>query len=516
MRTLRFTAFMIVLCMLLPACTSSDMSKSETKEAIEVMPSNNQPADESIDTGGLTPLTIDAGIEVYPFKPEMLGSNVGIWTHSTYYPTLDPRLLNMVKEAGLNVLRYPAGGEADITGFDRTDTSEWHRGEAPYTRTMRADHLDAFIRLCKEAGAEPLIGVNAKIDNPEMAADIVRYLNKEHDYKVKYFEIGNEPQYWKTSSGIDYADRLARYAQAMKAVDPSITIITAGPALPVSIKEWLTPVLEHAGNEVDVVNLHYYPLYDGVKDPNHGQYPSIENLLTFDYGEDASIWDQVGSIKYVDRFVKSNPDSLVHLRDRYTPDALIGLTEISPVAGGNAEPGVSDTMANALWFGDVIGRMAYNGVDLLTQFLLLSEPQKYAMADNRFNIRPVWYTYVMYNRFFGDQLVQTASGDDQNLTIWASTREGENKLYVMVINKNTKEAKQATLKFNDFTPASTAKRWEMTSSSASGKAAGINGVSADSQLNLPNIEGVEVQQVGPTFHYTFPPHSITSFEFTKQ
>ncbi len=516
---------LILLFMLLISCTSETKAPIEQEkpnliepkeESLTVMPTESPigtPMKETIDKAHLT---IHAGTEVYPFKPEMLGSNVGIWTQSTYFPTLDPRLLNMVKEAGMGMLRYPAGHEADLTGFDRTNSSEWHRGTAPYTRRMRADHLDAFIQLCKESGAEPLIIVNAKIDNPEMAADLVKYLNIEHDYNVNYFEIGNEPQYWGNSNGLDYADRLVRYAKAMKAVDSSITILNAGPAQPVSIKDWLTPVLQHAGDQVDVVNLHWYPLYDGVKDPNHAQYPAIDNLLTFDYGANASIWDQIGSIKFADRFVKTNTDSLIHLRDQYAQDALIGLTEVSPVAGGNSESGVSDTMANALWFGDILGRMAYNGVDLLTQFLLLSEPQKYAMADNRFTLRPIWYTYVMYSRYFGDQLLQSVSSDDQNLTIWASTREGEDKLYVMVINKNTEEAIPATLEFNDFTPASSALRWDMTSSSVGGKTASINGVTADSQLQLPDIEGIEVDQVSTLFNYTFPPYSITSFEFSKQ
>jgi len=515
MKKLVFLAAMGLLSVLLISCSTSEIIAPEPTE-MEIEPTSIAPVDNTVDTADPAILTIDAETVVYPFKPEMLGSNVGIWTQSTYYPSLDPRLLNMVKEAGMGVLRYPAGHEADLTAFDRTNTSQWHKGPAPYTRSMRASHLDAFIRLCMEAGAEPLIVVNAKIDNPEMAADIVRYLNIEHDYNVKYFEIGNEPQYWGDANGQEYAERFVRYAEAMKAIDPSITILNAGPAQPVSIKDWLAPVMEHAGDQVDMVNLHWYPLYDGVKDPNHAQYPAIDNLLTFDYGADSIIWDQIASIKFVDRFVKTNTDSLVNLRDQYAPDAQIGLTEVSPVAGGNSESGVSDTLANALWFGDILGRMAYNGVDLLTQFLLLSEPQKYAMADNSFNLRPVWYTYVMYDRYFGDLLLQTASSDDQSLTIWASTKEDDDKLYVMVINKNAEKARRATLQFNDFTPAANALKWEMTSTSVSAMTASINGISADQQLLLPDIKGIEVNDVRSMFEYTFPPHSITSFEFSSQ
>lgn len=459
-------------------------------------------------------MKIDAKKEVYSFSPEMLGTNIGIWTNATFYPKAKPKLVNMIKEAGIKMLRFPAGAEADDTYFDRENKYAWTIGPQPYTRTMRADYLDAFIDLCKQTGAEPLIIVNAKHDNPEMAADIVRYCNVDHDYNVKYFEIGNEPQYWQTLNGIQYAERLAIYADAMKAVDPDIIIANAGPAQPVSINDWLAPVLMNSGNKINAVNLHWYPLYDGVKDPNHAQYHKIENLLKFDYGPEAIIWNQIASIAFVDRFVKTNPDSLVNLRNQYAPKAKIGLTEVSPVAGGNSESGVSDTLANALWFGDILGRMAYNGVDFVTQFLLISSPQKYAMADMGYKVRPVWYTFVMYHRYFGDTMVKSTNSDSTDLTMWASTKKGvKDKLYVMVVNRNTTTPCISNMKFSNFIPTS-GKSWELNSSAAGALTANINGISYGEDITLPEIPGKAVNQVGADFTYTFPAHSITTFEFT--
>lgn len=460
-------------------------------------------------------LEIDAATKVHSFHPEMLGSNIGIWENRNYFPKANPKLVNIIEGAGLNLLRFPAGGEADISYFDRTNSYVWYQGPAPYTRTIRADHLDAFISLCKQTGAEPLIVVNAKINNPEMAADIVRYCNVEHDYNVKYFEIGNETQYWRTITGEEYAERMAVYAETMKAVDPDILIMNAAPAGPTSVELWLTPTLKTQGDILDAITLHYYPLYDGVKDPAHPMYPSIDNLLYWDYGEEASVWDQMGSIKYIDRFVKSNSDSLVNLRNQYAPNALIGLTEVSPVAGGNAESGVSDTLTNALWFGDVLGRLAYNGVDFTNQFLLQSSPQKYAMIDSYYNIRPTFYAFSMYSRYFGDVMVETTSSDEGNLTIWASKKTGEeDKLYVMVVNKNQNTDLNASINFKNFKPASKAFKWELNSASISSLDATINGVSVDENCYLPAIDGVLVDNVSNNFTYTYPAHSVTSFEFT--
>ncbi|MDD4326744.1 MAG: hypothetical protein PHU83_00780, partial [Eubacteriales bacterium] len=245
-------------------------------------------------------LQIDASNVINAMDPQMRGSTIGIWTNQHYYPTANPKLVNMLKEAGMKLLRYPAGSEADDTMFERSNTGEWYKGTSPYTRRMRADHLDAFISLCRQVGAEPLIVVNAKIDNPAMAADIVKYCNVEHDYNVRKFEIGNEPIYWQNTTVSQYADRVKRYADAMKAIDPSISILSSAAPQPTTINSWLTPVMKTAGSKIDAVTIHWYPLWDGATSPSHPQYPSIPHLLYYDYGPSGN---QQGAIMFSKRFV---------------------------------------------------------------------------------------------------------------------------------------------------------------------------------------------------------------------
>ena len=36
-------------------------------------------------------------------------------------------------------------------------------------------------------------------------------------------------------------------------------------------------------------------------------------------------------------------------------------------------------------------------------------------------LRPTYYAYVMYNKYFGDQMVKSGSPDPANISIWAST-----------------------------------------------------------------------------------------------
>lgn len=468
-------------------------------------------------------LYINAGKEVYPFTKLILGTNVGAWQSQGWYKKdvpnyIDQRMINLVEKAGIGMLRFPAGEEAERSYFDRDNRYDRDGGitpPAPYTRTLRADMLDAFIQLCKKTGAEPLLVVNAQFDNANMAADMVRYCNIEKGYNVKYWEVGNEIQYWHDKSSIPgYPSQFGRYSDAMKKVDPKIKVFPAAPAQPSEFDKYELNVIKSYGSKADGLTVHWYPLYDGVTDKNHAMYPDIKNLLKWDHGPNSNVWTQNASIAYANRFIKTNAKSLVNYRDKYVPGGMIAMTEISPVAGGDKNPGVSDVFGNALFFGDMLGRLAYNGTDIVTQFLLQSVPQNYAMTDNSYNPRPIWYTYVMYSRFFGDMMVETMSDNEENLTIWTSTKTGEkDKLYVMVVNKNANDNKEATLHFNNFVPTS-GQYWELTSTGISARRAYINGVTTDGKLELNDIPGKELTKLSENYTYTFPAHSITSFVLT--
>ncbi|MFW6254881.1 MAG: hypothetical protein ACOC41_08135, partial [Chitinivibrionales bacterium] len=372
-------------------------------------------------------LMVNASKTKRPFYGVGLGSNVGIWTYSSYHPASerDPRLVSVAREAGIRIIRFPAGNEADDAWFDRSNSTPWYEGTGTYTRTLRADFLNSVHDFADEIGAELLLVVNAKTDDPQMAADLVRYCNIDTSFNVRYFQIGNEPTLYRDDYEIspeDFAQRVGRYSEAMKAVDSSIVITAGGAHQPPLIESWLEPYLRASGTTTNAVTFHYYPLWSGQTDIHHGMYPSIENLLSFEYGVDESEWHQNGCIRAVNRFLEEWSHGVNHLRDQYSPGAPIGITELSPTAGGGSQP--DSTFAHALWAADVIGRITYYGADFLTQFLLQGD-QSYAMVDNDFNIRPVWYAYVMYNRYFGDTMVESVSGDESRMTVWASMKESE-------------------------------------------------------------------------------------------
>jgi alpha-N-arabinofuranosidase len=106
--------------------------------------------------------------------------------------------------------------------------------------------MDEWMELTRIVGVEPYVTVNAGLGDANSAAEQVEYLNgpatsewgakraangHPEPYAVKYWNIGNEPYGWwqigKTS--LDYFMlKHNRFAEAMRAVDPSITLIGSG------------------------------------------------------------------------------------------------------------------------------------------------------------------------------------------------------------------------------------------------------------------------------------------------
>jgi alpha-N-arabinofuranosidase len=106
--------------------------------------------------------------------------------------------------------------------------------------------LDEFMTLCKLIDVEPYISVNAGFGDSHSAAEEVEYMNGSVNtymgakraknghpapYQVKFWNIGNEPwgawQLGRTDTKY-FMMKHNEFAKAMRAVDPSITLIASG------------------------------------------------------------------------------------------------------------------------------------------------------------------------------------------------------------------------------------------------------------------------------------------------
>ena len=133
---------------------------------------------------------------------------------------------------------------------------------------------DEFVMFARAVGAEPSITVNVEGHGATAAeaAAWVEYCNgpatskygamraangHPNPFGVKFWEVGNE--IWGNwvrghSDAETYARNYNRYAQAMRAVDPSIKLIAVGD----NDMSWNRLLLREAGRNIDYLAIHHY------------------------------------------------------------------------------------------------------------------------------------------------------------------------------------------------------------------------------------------------------------------
>ena len=240
----------------------------------------------------------EARVDVFPEQPVgqaspfILGQFVehlercvydGIWTVDGKQLRQDT--LDLITQLHPPLIRYPGGNFA--SGY------HWEDGiGAREARPVRHDAAwqaeesnqvgtDEFLSFCEKIGAEAVICVNDGSGTAEEAARWVAYCNDSEDteqgarraanghpkpYNVKYWGIGNEvwgPWQIGTTTPLEYAQRAAKFIQAMKQVDPSIKIVGVGNNPLTDDPEdeatlWNQVVLERLKSDIDYLSWHIY------------------------------------------------------------------------------------------------------------------------------------------------------------------------------------------------------------------------------------------------------------------
>ncbi len=409
--------FLLVACVFLGATnlfacaplTMANPAASTTKTVTEMIVTGTTQENEvplSIPT--LTPsptpepgkLVVDVTQRENVINPLVFGSNAGPWQ------TITSADINSIKAAGFTILRYPGGNYVDENAPSRTD-------------------LDAFIEMCREVGAEPMVQVKLVNATAKSAAEMVTYANITQGYGIRYWSIGNEPSLYLQNRGIQVYDtelfnqQWREFAVAMKAVDPSILLL--GPEthqytgksneaiLDLHSRDWMREFLIANGDLVDIVAFHRYPF--GSFDP------SKTALL-----RSSEEWD----------FILPNLKQLIiATTGREIP---IAVTEVnsnwSNRSRGETTP---DALVNAIWWADALGRMMKHDVSIVNQFAL-DGTGGWALFSAQ-EPRPSYYVYLLY-RDFGSQLVASTSGIDLVSVIAALDDSGN--LTLVIVNRNPK------------------------------------------------------------------------------
>lgn len=405
-------------------------------------------------------LYVDPKISLGEISPLVYGSNYGPWV------ALSVNGLQPAYDSGVTILRFPGGAWGD------------HNDVQTY-------QIDQFMSLIEKMGATAMINVRLLGGTPEQAAEMVRYVNKEMKYNVIYWGIGNEPTLYSDelkNKGESYDSgqfnkEWRTFAEAMKKVDSHIKLVGpethqfsfdysgASTNFSESNSLWMQSFLQANGDLVDIVSFHRYPFpRTKISGP-----ASIDELRI-----NALEWDKI----------------IIHLREMIHEetgrDIPIAITEFnsdySKSVGGESTP---DSHYNAIWLGDVLGRMIKNGVFMANHWILTSKGGYGGWGlVGRTEVYPSYYTYQMY-KMFGDELIYSSS-DNPDLSIYATWRK-DGALTVMVINLSLEEQVKA-LRIADQTSVK-GEAWLF-----------------DPTHNAENIGIVELSG-----EVKFPPQSITLF-----
>jgi len=165
-------------------------------------------------------------------SPLFWGTNFLFWLENDQ-ALQDGKIEQSLKNLPVSVLRYPGGTVADNYHWETNLLANNNR--FPYEEGNTQSDFDEFMDFCQRVQAEPILVVNTEswqiaqnIDGGvQEAAAWVQYC-KDKGYQVKYWEIGNETYWNPFFTAREYGLAVKRYAQAMKAVDPSIKISANG------------------------------------------------------------------------------------------------------------------------------------------------------------------------------------------------------------------------------------------------------------------------------------------------
>ncbi len=396
-----------------------------------------------------------AGLATVP--DTAIGVNHAIW--DSQLGTND--VADLLGDAGVRMMRYPGGSYGDIY--------HWKDHTAPGGYVAPNTDFDSFMGGVRRAQAQPMIIANYGTGTPQEAADWVRHANITKGYGVKYWEIGNElygnghyGAEWEADNHPDkspagYARETVAFAQAMKAVDPTIKIgavLTAPANWPDAIvgtgdaANWNQTVLSIAGPHVDFGIVHWYP----------GGSTAAQVLASA---------DQVTDMMYL----------LRQQIARYAgPDAErigIAMTELNTNYGRNTQPGalfaaeaytslLENGVFNIDWWNThngptkastVAGQPDFDDYGLLSSGTCLEDGACEPPLNTPF---APYHALKMLSHFVrpGDQLIRAGSGDPSVRAHAARRPNGD--LSVLLLNSDPDNARTVSIDYAGYAPSAAA------------------------------------------------------------
>lgn len=472
-------------------------------------------------------IRIDVSAKGPRVQDELYGQNWNVYDKSG--DGSDPVYVANVRAMGSKLLRVPGGGFASLRAWDDITCGGKDKG-------WLVDHA-GMLKFLKATGMEPYPIVNfggfwcdkehgypAAI---QKAADWVKYLNVSPKAAyARYWEIGNEIYYDKDKAHTDgktYGEQYAKFAKAMKAVDPRIklgfNLFEDREPKKLPWNQAALQALKASGVKADFYAVHLYPIWI----PKEARGPEKAPDWNKDYYADSPKLD-ADILKNVDLVAKDTGELDQTLdevfgqgqgRAPYWMTEFRSALELKFVEWVDTLYCAQDLleMGRLGWQGSMIWALK-NGYDKQTQadFGLLRSGSTSDADDNpKSSPRPAYYLYPFLSRLFGRQTVQ--AGSDGRVRAWASLRDDGSLTLFLVNNDLSGSPHTADLDLGAFKPAAQAQAWflEAAGTDVHGKPEplahrrdiSVNGVLRPDPAKLPGA--AKLIPVGAKFKVELPP-----------
>lgn len=366
------------------------------------------------------PLTLDIKIggplQLPPIGPGFIGLGYEISSVSR------PGLLGAGNEVYARLVQQLSKQGVIRVGGNTADYAHYRVEGAPVSSpygTLVNDavllDLGAFLR---ETGWQLIWALNLGSGTEAEAIAEAKAVMTAAGDRLLAFEIGNEPDLFShekhRAAGYTYEAWLAdyrRYKSALRAQLPGIPL--AGPDV-AGKTDWVTRFAADEGKDAVLLTHHYY---------REGQNPTstIEKLL----GEDPKLLPQLATLR--------SASELCGVPYR--------ICEVNSFSGGG-RPGVSDTLAGALWALDYLFTLAMHGcagVNMETGVNQLGFVSSYSpIGDDEhghYTAKPEYYGMLAFALAGRGTLLEVSTGDSPAAIKAYATSTNGTDLRIAVINK---------------------------------------------------------------------------------
>ncbi len=386
-------------------------------------------------------------IEARSDRHRLLGTNLAMWHEPE--DLFHENTVKAIQAISASFLRIPGGswsneiywngnGVRNGDSFDHSKRVQgvWQIDYTDYAPGFRIKSLDGELsdyhgvvdvkqlhEKVRAMGAETVVSVNAGSGSAGMAAEWVRWANLKQRYGVTYWEIGNELEgAWELGhrkedgsplTGKEYAERFRHFAKAMKAVDPNIKI--GGPVASNLDGGFMEDLLRYAGEHVDFVSVHSYPVGKG-------------------FGDERAFFAALSTLQPA---LKTYRDWIQKYQPERADQIGVALTEWNSKVFEDRDTG---DLLNGLWTAAWIGEMLQGGLLFATQWDLMTRTETGGhglMARNDQGWAPTsqyWATYLWAQHMGNDWIPVSLFGKTALLHLTA-TRD-DRGIHVLAVNFN--------------------------------------------------------------------------------